>query len=341
MTRFALAVFLAFGLSLSVAEASSRYRDWRDAVKAGDFPAAYEDLFQTWRNGTPEPRAQALRNAWRNPQIVAVARGDFQRILKPIAEAHIGDLASLRKAVRKGPLEDRVDFAAVVDRKLDVDREIALAFEARGLPKAAAPATSPSPELKAAQVPIARDTSPATSPSPTAVARPAETVPLKVPGAATAPPVPVPVAPSAAQVPAQAPAQAPSPWSTYLPGVDPSAVDRAARSDLPPEVAAAKARSVWRCKAGVACDRGWAAAEAFVMSNANMRVRTAKSPLIETYPPITLGEVGLRVDRVEVGNGESEFRLTVACRAGKLRQACTTAELRIYPAFPAFLDASR
>jgi len=328
MLRSALVVILALALSLTGADASARYRDWRDAVKAGDLPAAYEDLFQTWRNGTPEPRAQALRNAWRNPQIVAVARADFQRILKPLVDSHSGDLASLRKAVRKGPMEDRVDFAAVVDRKLDVDREIALAFEARGAPKVAAPAATA-----------------AVSPALSAPAKPAEPAPAKLPAAA--PPVSSPpsgnvmaaAAPAATAAPAPAPV--PSPWSTYLPGVDPGAVDRATRSELPPEAAAAKAKSVWRCRGVTECDRAWAAAELFVTRNSDMRLRTAKRPLIETYPPILPGEIGLRVDRIDVSGDEAELRLTVSCRAAKLRQACTTAELRLYPAFPAFLRSAR
>lgn len=333
MLRSALVVVLALALSLAGADASARYRDWRDAVKAGDFPAAYEDLFQTWRNGTPEPRAQALRNAWRNPQIVAVARADFQRILKPVVDSHSGDLASLRKAVRKGPMEDRVDFAAVVDRKLDVDREIALAFEARGAPKVAAPAATA-----------------AVSPALLAPAKPVEPAPVKSPSAlqplaSASSAAPVAAAPVAAPVPAApgapAPSPTPSPWSSYLPGVDPGAVDRATRSDLPPEVAAAKAKSVWRCRGPAECDRAWAAAENFVTRHADMRLRTAKRPLIETYPPIVPGEIGLRVDRIDVSGDEAELRLTVSCRAAKLRQACTTAELRLYPAFPAFLRSSR
>jgi hypothetical protein len=149
MLRSTLALLLFVALSLAGANADARYRDWRDAVKAGDYPAAYEDLFEIWRNGTPEPRSQALRNAWRNPKIVAVAREDFLRRLQPIVDAHTGDLASLRKAVRKGPIEDRVDFAAVVDRKLKVDREIERVFAAKGQGRGAASATTePAPALK-------------------------------------------------------------------------------------------------------------------------------------------------------------------------------------------------
>ena len=48
----------------------------------------------------------------------------------------------------------------------------------------------------------------------------------------------------------------------------------------------------------------------------------------------------MRVDRVPAGGGESELRLAITCRTGQLRRACTTAELRLYPAFPAFLRAA-
>lgn len=348
MLRAVLSGLLFFALLLAGADADARYRDWRDAVKAGDYPAAYEDLFQTWRNGTPEPRAQALRNAWRDPKIVAVAREDFLRRMRPIADSHTGDLASLRKAIRKGPIEDRVDFAVVVDRKLEVDREIERAFAAKGQGKPAAatapvapaagkppvvPVAQPSPAPGQKPLTAPAGSSPAPSPPVTALAAAASG------SAATAPASPA--SPASKASPAPPPPAAPSPWSLNLPGVDPGAVERATRTDLPPDVAAAKARSVWRCKGAAECDRGWGAAESFVMSNANMRIRTAKPPLIETYPPITPGEIGLRVDRVDVGDGVAELRLTVACRAAKLRQACTTAELRLYPAFPAFLQSSR
>lgn len=341
------AVLLLLVLALAGANADARYRDWRDAVKAGDYPAAYEDLFQTWHTGTPDSRAQALRNAWRDPKIIAVAREDFLRHMRPIVDAHTGDLASLRKAVRKGPIEDRVDFAAVVDRKLEVEREIERAFAARGQGKPAAamapvapavvkPATAP-----AAQPAPAPGQNPATPPavsSPTPP--PSATAPAPTPPspAATASAAPASIAGKVSTAPSPAP---PSPWSLNLPGVDPGAVERSTRSDLPPEIASAKARAVWRCKGAAECERGWAAAESFVLSNADMRIRTAKPPLIETYPPITPGEIGLRVDRVDLGDGASELRLTVACRAAKLRQACTTAELRLYPAFLAFLQSSR
>ncbi|MCW5592142.1 MAG: hypothetical protein KIS74_08615, partial [Burkholderiales bacterium] len=34
--------------------ATTRNKDWREAVKSGDYAAAYSDLFETWRAGTPD-----------------------------------------------------------------------------------------------------------------------------------------------------------------------------------------------------------------------------------------------------------------------------------------------
>jgi hypothetical protein len=105
-------------------------------------------------------------------------------------------------------------------------------------------------------------------------------------------------------------------------------------------VAEEKKRSVWRCKGAAACDKAWLAAESFVTSNSDMRVRAVTATLIDTYPPIVIGEIGMKVDRRTQGTGEAEIELTVICRTGKLRQLCPTAELRLYKAFPAHLKAS-
>jgi len=97
---------------------------------------------------------------------------------------------------------------------------------------------------------------------------------------------------------------------------------------------------VWRCKGAAACDKAWLAAENFVASNSSMRVRTVTATLIDTYPPIVIGEIGMKVEKRALAGGESEFELTVICRAGKLRQLCPTAETRLYKAFPEHLKSA-
>ncbi len=112
------------------------------------------------------------------------------------------------------------------------------------------------------------------------------------------------------------------------------------QSDHLSQVAEAKRRAVWRCKGTPACDKAWAAAESFVGLNTDMRIRTAKSPTIETYPPIEIGKVGMKVEKVALENDEAELRLTVHCRVGVLRELCPATELRIYTAFPAHMQAA-
>lgn len=114
----------------------------------------------------------------------------------------------------------------------------------------------------------------------------------------------------------------------------------AMQSDHVAQVAEAKRRAVWRCKGTPACDKAWTAAESFVGLNTDMRIRTAKSPTIETYPPIEIGKVGMKVEKVPLANDESELRLTVHCRVGVLRELCPATELRIYSAFPAHMQAA-
>ena len=48
----------------------------------------------------------------------------------------------------------------------------------------------------------------------------------------------------------------------------------------------------------------WLAAENFVASNSSMRVRTVTATLIDTYPPIVIGEIGMKVEMIAGEIGE-------------------------------------
>jgi hypothetical protein len=329
--------------SLVAGCATSRHRDWREAVKAGDYRAAYLDLFETWRMGTGDVKAEALRYAWRDPAIVAVARKDLVAGIQPIAEAHTGDLASLTKSVKDGPFEDRVEFAKLVDRNIDVDGEIKAAYGKRSPRTAAAPAVPAPAPAPAPAAPAPKADAPVRlappAPPPMAKSQPTEAV---APPAAKSPSVaastPAPSAPKATQ-------STPTPPQPAPPAPPPASVEKAPTGDgaharLLAQVAEEKKRSVWRCKGAAACDKAWLAAEGFVASNSDMRVRAVTPTSIDTYPPIVIGEIGMKVEKRTPGTGDSELELTVICRTGKLRQLCPTAELRLYKAFPAHLKAS-
>ena len=316
----AMVALLATGCT---ATTTARHGDWRESVKAGDFQSAYSDLYENWRAGTPDVRAESLRYAWRDPRIVAVAKPDLVAKIQPVADAHQGDLQSLARALKDGPLEDRLAFAKQVDRKLDVDREIASAYERRRQ------ATTPR-----AAVPPQPVTTPPPVTTPQPVARPQ---PETKPQAATA------VQPMAKTQPEAKPqlATPPQPKVELEPVAKPTATAKPViQSDHVTQVAEAKRRAVWRCKGAPACDKAWAAAETFVGLNTDMRIRTAKSPTIETYPPIEIGKVGMKVEKVALESDESELRLTVHCRVGVLRQLCPATELRIYTAFPSHMQAA-
>lgn len=310
--------------------AAPRHQDWRQAVKAGDYAAAYADLFETWRAGTPDVKAESLRYAWRDPGIVAVARSDLAGRIQPVAAAHTGDLAALMKAVKDGPLEDRVEFAKLVDRRIDVDGEIKAAYDRRRPAPAATPAVPPAP---------------AAAPTPRVEAPPPPAPPVTARAAPAAPPAPPPAAPAVAPTspPATAAPKAattPAPMAPAPPPVEKPSMQQAAPPALAAQVAEASKQSIWRCKSAAACDKAWASAEGFVAANADMRIKTASATLIETYPPIVIGEIGMKVERRSVGAGEAEIQLTVVCRAGRLAQACPTAQLRLYKAFPEHLKVS-
>jgi outer membrane biosynthesis protein TonB len=333
-----MVAILATGCS---ATTTARHGDWRESVKAGDFQSAYSDLYENWRAGTPDVRAESLRYAWRDPRIVAVAKPDLVAKIQPVADAHQGDLQSLARALKDGPLEDRLAFAKQVDRKLDVDREIASAYERRRqatTPRAAVPpqpVTTPPPVTT--PQPVARP-QPETKPqAATAVQPMAKAQPETKPQAATA------VQPMAKTQPEAKPqlATPPPPKVEPEPVAVPTATAKSViQSDHAAQVAEAKRRAVWRCKGAPACDKAWAAAETFVGLNTDMRIRTAKSPTIETYPPIEIGKVGMKVEKVALESDESELRLTVHCRVGVLRQLCPATELRIYTAFPSHMQAA-
>lgn len=298
--------------------AAPRSRDWREAAKAGDYRAAYADLYASWRDGTADVKAETLRHAWRSPEIMAVARADFAEILRQAAGAHAGDLASFEREVTKGPLHERVAFAKLLDRTIDVDREIAGAHAKRpGVAQAAPPPPTPP--------------TPVVPPKPEA---PVRAIEAPVPPAPATPPAP-PAAPSAPPVAPSAPPAPPAPVAKAAPASPP-----ALRPSPPAQVAEARARAVWRCEGKAACDKAWAAAESFVGANADMRIRSVTATAIETYPPIVLGEVGLSVAKVPAGGDAFEMRLTVNCRAGMIRHTCPASEVRIYGAFPDYLRAA-
>ena len=362
----AMVALLATGCATTTTPSTARHRDWRESVKAGDFPSAYNDLYENWRAGTPDVRAETLRYAWRDPRIVAVARPDLAAKMQPVADAHQGDLQTLQRSLKDGPLEDRIDFAKLVDRKLDVDREIALAYEQRrqaagslAPPTAAVTprtepvpgtppqeAKQPAPTVQPVQsAPPAASLQPATAPPPAATPpSAAERPPKATAQPASTPPVaaPQPLAKPPPQPRSEA-ATSPQPKPEPEPAARPAAAAKPAMQSVHVEqVAEAKRRAVWRCKGPQACDKAWAAAESFVGLNTDMRIRTAKSPTIETYPPIEIGKVGMKVDKVPLENDESELRLTVHCRVGVLRQLCPATELRIYTAFPTYMgEAAR
>jgi len=320
--------------------AASRHRDWREAVKAGDYQHAYLDLFETWRAGTPDVKAEALRSAWRVAGITAVARKDLAAIIQPAADRHAGDLASLQKSIVHGPLEDRVDFAKLVDRTIDVEREIAAAYAKRDGSALARPAVPAAPAAVARPAePVA---APVASQAPVAAPPAAQSAPMpqatKKTPVAEAPRVAETPSPAREAKPAQAaaPSESPSPATAATPGP----ARKEADAVLSAKVEEAKQRATWRCKGAPACGKSWEAAESFVGRNSDMRIKTVTGTLIDTYPPIVIGEIGMKVERIALGADESEMRLTVSCRVGRLRQSCPAAELRIYTAFPAFMRSA-
>jgi len=314
---FAAAALCAAAMSLVAGCAAPRSRDWREAAKAGDYRAAYADLYASWRDGTADVKAETLRHAWRSPEIMAVARSDLAEILRQAAGSHAGDLPSFEREITKGPLHERVAFAKLLDRTIDLDREIAGAHAKRpGVARAAPPPPSrPKPVVPPRPEATAKAIEPPVAPAP--AAPPA--------ASATPPAAPVPLAPVAPPTPVAkaAPVSPPPP-----------------RPAPPAQVAEAKARAVWRCEGKTDCDKAWAAAESFVGANADMRIRSVTATAIETYPPIVLGEVGLSVAKVPAGGEAFEMRLTVNCRAGMIRHTCPTSEVRIYGAFPDYLKAA-
>ncbi len=350
----AMVAILATGCA---ATTTARHGDWRESVKAGNFQSAYSDLYENWRSGTPDVRAETLRYAWRDPRIVSVAKPDLVAKIQPVADAHQGDLQSLARALKDGPLEDRLAFAKQVDRKLDVDREIASAYERRGqaaaqpvqAPRQVAPQTATTQQAAAPPQPVTTPQAsvpqqPAAIPQ-AAVPPPPDATPQPVakPQPETKPQATTSVQPLAKPQPEVKPQVATPPQSKVEPEpvAKPTATAKPViQSDHVAQVAEAKRRAVWRCKGTPACDKAWAAAESFVGMNTDMRIRTAKSPTIETYPPIEIGKVGMKVEKVALESDESELRLTVHCRVGVLRQLCPATELRIYTAFPSHMQAA-
>ncbi|MBZ0248313.1 MAG: hypothetical protein K8F93_01535, partial [Burkholderiales bacterium] len=142
---FAAAALCAAAMSLVAGCAAPRSRDWREAAKAGDYRAAYADLYASWRDGTADVKAETLRHAWRSPEIMAAARSDLGEILRQAAASHAGDLASFEREITKGPQHERVAFAKLLDRTIDVDREIQAAHAKRPVVARAAPPPPPPP----------------------------------------------------------------------------------------------------------------------------------------------------------------------------------------------------
>lgn len=163
----AAAVLGAAAVSLVPGCATPPRRDWRQAAKAGDYAFAYSDLFESWRAGTPDIKAESLRYAWRDPGIVAAAQPDLASRIRELAARHAGDLASLAKQVKDGPLEDRAEFAKLVDRRIDVDGEIRAAYERHAPPPVVAPAPPHAVAPKAAAPgPVQPAAQPAPRPAP-------------------------------------------------------------------------------------------------------------------------------------------------------------------------------
>lgn len=177
-------------LSLAAGCATPRSRDWREAAKAGDWSAAYADLYASWRDGTADVKAETLRHAWRSPEIMAVARPDLAEILRQAAGSHVGDLASFEREVTKGPLHERVAFAKLLDRTIDVDREIAAAHSRRPAIAQAAPAPAARPVVPPPAPPMPpAPAAPPASPAPTAPA--AKAAPATPPPSRPSPPAQV------------------------------------------------------------------------------------------------------------------------------------------------------
>mgnify|MGYP001416573815 FL=1 len=262
--------FLALAaLSLLAGCAAPRSRDWREAAKAGDWRAAYADLYASWRDGTADVKAETLRHAWRSPEVMAIARTDLADILRQAAASHAGDLASFEREVTKGPLHERVAFAKLMDRTLDVEREIAAAHARR---PAIAQAAPPPPARPVAPPPPVPPAPAAPPPQPKPVAAPKAETPAK---AIEPPAPPAPATPPAPPAPPSAPTVPPAPVAKAAPASPP-----ALRPSPPAQVAEARARAVWRCEGKAACDKAWAAAESFVGANADMRIRSVTATAI-------------------------------------------------------------
>lgn len=304
--------------------------DWRQAVKAGDYKYAYNDLFETWRSGTPDVKAEAVRYAWRDPRIIDAARQDALDNIRRVADGHEGDLPSLGKAIKTGPLEDRIEFAKLVNRSLDVDREILSAHQKRVPAQAAQPAQ----QVQPAEIirPVAK-AQPQASSHPAERTKPVETTPPAqvIPPAAS-------VAPATKTQPAAKiqPAEKIEP----APKVEARTAENATIADLLAQAAEAKRRATWRCKGASACGKAMASAQDFVALNSNMRIEVATDTRIETYKPIEIGHLGMKVSKVLRDGDEAELQLAVTCRVGALRKLCPSTELRVYTAFPVFMQST-
>ena len=335
--------------------------DWRQSVKVGDYKAAFSDLYETWRAGSPDVKAETLRHAWRDPRIVDAARQDALENIQRIASSHKGDLAALERAVKKGEFEDRIEFAKVVDRSLDLDREIRSAYEKRGPAPGAAKPVDPAPPAEKAQ-PVAKapptersQPTQATKPVETApsapIAKPVETAPSapKAKATETVQPAPKPQpvekaapAPKPQVAEKTQPAAKPQPAEKIepAPNVEMRPAESASITELTAQAAEAKRRAVLRCKGASACDKAMASAQDFVVLNSNMRIQVATDTLIETYKPIEIGHLGMKVLKVPVSGDEAELQLTVSCRVGVLRKLCPASEARVYTAFPVFMQSA-
>ncbi|MBL0143655.1 MAG: hypothetical protein IPP91_16490 [Betaproteobacteria bacterium] len=352
--------------------------DWREAVKAGDYKYAFGDLYETWHSGSVDVKAETLRNAWRNPGIVEAARQDAVDNIRLIASSHTGDLASLDRAVKKGPLEDRIEFSKVVNRTLDLDREILAAYQKRGQAKSTRPAEPAQPAATippVAKLQPAEKVQPAQSPQPAARVEPTAAAPRAEPIQPAARVEPTTVTPRAEPI---QPAQKPRPPETVQPvqgsqpaaKVEPatanalaqkgqpaakiqlsekiepaakaekSAVENAPLAGLLAQAAEAKRHAIWRCKGASACDKAMESAQDFVVLNSNMRIQVATNARIETYRPIEIGQLGMTVMKSPRNGDEAELQLTVNCRVGALRKLCPASEARVYAAFPVFMQSA-
>jgi hypothetical protein len=237
----------------------------------------------------------------------------------------------------------------VVDRSLDLDREIRSAYEKRAPAPVAANPAEPTPPPEKVQPAAKAQSAEKSQPAP--ATKPVEAVPSAPKAKAPETVQPAPKLPPAEKVePAPKPqvAEKSQPAAEPLPAgkvepapkVEKSAVENAPLAELLTQSAEAKRHAIWRCKGAAACDKAMTSAQDFVVLNSNMRIQIATDTRIETYRPIEIGHLGMTVVKSPGNGDEAELQLTVTCRVGVLRKLCPASEARVYAAFPVFMQST-